>query len=35
MAASTGSPIRAQGGSRLEFGRYGTRCKMKFLDADI
>ena len=35
LAASIGSFIRFQGGSRLEFGRYGTRCNMKFLDADI
>ena len=34
LAAANGSPIRVKGDAKLEFVRDGTRCNMKFLDAE-
>ena len=35
LAAANGSPIRVEGGARLEFIRDGMICSMKFLDANV
>ena len=35
LAAAKGSPIQVEGDAKLEFVRYGKKCSMRFLDADV
>ena len=35
LVAASGSPIHVEGDERLELGREGKKCNMKFLDAEV